>query len=256
VLENACECYCERSEAISLHEKQLRDCFVASYSQRQRKKARSEVSKGSFKIVVEFEKQERTILNEQQDNEIIRSILSGNTDEFEIILKRYDAYVFSIISRHLPKDDLEEAAHEIFIRIFKSLPSYRAEAPLKYWISKISVRYCYDFWRERYKSRELPLSSLSEEHAEWVETVISGQSRESFEQDEVLKESREILQWALDRLTAAERMVITLLYLEEKPVKEVADLLGWTTINVKVKAHRSRKKMRKIIAELLKGKDE
>jgi|SRR5271157_3441714 len=191
------------------------------------------------------------ILSEQHDNEIIKSILDGNTDEFEILLKRYDAYIFSIVSKHLPPEMIEEAAHEVFIRIYKSLPSYRAESPFKYWISKIAVRYCYDFWRERYKSREMPMSSLTDEHSKWVETVVSEQSMESFEKGEMLKESREVLQWALGKLTAEERMIITLLHLEELPVKEAADLLGWSTINVKVKAHRTRKKLRKIISELL-----
>lgn len=193
-------------------------------------------------------------MNEQQDNEIIRSVLNGNADDFEIILKRYDAYVFSIVAKHLPPEMVEEAAHEIFIRIYKSLPSYRAESPFKYWISKISVRYCYDFWRERYKSREMPMASLTEDHSKWVETVVSEQSQETFEREEVLKESREVLRWALDKLTAEERMVITLLHLEEMPVKEAADQLGWSTINVKVRAHRARKKLRKIISELL-GKE-
>ncbi|MGD0281569.1 MAG: RNA polymerase sigma factor [Dissulfurispiraceae bacterium] len=190
-------------------------------------------------------------MGERHDNDIISSILSGNTDEFEIILKRYDAYVFHIVSKHLPPDMIEEAAHEIFIRIYKALPSYRAESPLKYWISKISTRYCYDFWRERYKSKEIPMASLTDEHGKWVETVVSAQSQECFDREEVLKESREVLQWALNKLTAEERMVITLLYLEELSVKEVADLLGWTVINVKVKAHRLRNKLRKIISELL-----
>jgi RNA polymerase sigma-70 factor (ECF subfamily) len=193
-------------------------------------------------------------LDERHDNEIIRSILNGNADDFEIILKRYDAYVFTIVSRHLPREAVEEAAHEIFIRIYKSLPSYRAESPLKFWISKISTRYCYDYWREQYKSKEVPLASLTEEHSQWIESAVSGQSQENFNKEEMLKESREVLQWALGKLTAEERMVITLLYLDELPVKEAAALLGWTTVNVKVKAHRVRSKLRKIIASLLEKK--
>lgn len=190
-------------------------------------------------------------LGERDDNDIIKSILSGNTEEFEIILKRYDAYVFSIVSKHLPPDMIEEAAHEIFIRIYKALPSFRAESPLKYWISKISTRYCYDYWRERYRSKEVPMASLTEEHGKWVEAVVSERSEECFAREEVLKESKEVLQWALNKLTAEERTLITLLYLEEMTVKDAADLLGWTVVNVKVRAHRLRKKLRKIISGLL-----
>ncbi len=98
------------------------------------------------------------------------------------------------------------------------------------------------------------MASLTEEHSKWVETIVSEQSQKTFEKEEVLKESREVLQWALNKLTAEERMVITLLYLEEMSVKEAAELLGWSIINVKVRAHRSRKKLRKIISSLL-GKE-
>ncbi len=192
----------------------------------------------------------RETLIEQHDNEVIESILRGNTDDFEILLKRYEAYVFSIVAKHLPPEMVEDGAHEAFIRIYKALPSYRAESPLKHWISKISVRYCYDFWREQYKSREISMASLTDEHGKWVESVVSAQSQEHFEQEEVLKESREVLQWALSQLTAEERMVINLLYLEELSVKETAGLLGWSAINVKVRAHRSRNKLRKIISAL------
>ena len=192
-------------------------------------------------------------MDERHDNEVIKSILSGETDEFEILLKRYEAYVFYIVSKHLPGEMVEEGAHEVFIRIYKALPSYRAEAPLKYWISKIATRYCYDYWREQYKSKEVSLDSLADEHSKWIETVVAEQSEECFDREEVLKESREVLQWALNKLAAEERMVITLLYLEELSVKEAADLLGWTVVNVKVKAHRTRNKLRKIISELLGG---
>jgi len=190
-------------------------------------------------------------LGDQNDDEIIQSILSGNTDEFEVILKRYDQYVFNIIAKHLPREMVEEAAHEVFIRVYKALPSYRAEAPFKYWLSKIAERYCYDYWREKYKAKEVPMASLTDDHSQWVESVLSDQSQKHFEKEELLRESKEVLQWALNKLTAEDRMVITLLYLEELSVKETADLLGWSVVNVKVRAHPSRKKLRKIISSLL-----
>lgn len=193
---------------------------------------------------------------EVHDDNIIASILSGNTDDFEILLKRYKAYIFGIVSKHVPPEHVEDAAHEVFIRIYESLRTYKAEAPLRHWISKIAVRYCYDFWRKQYKSKEVPLSSLSEGHGRWVEAVISEQSRDVFEKEEFIKESREVLQCALQKLTAEERMVITLFYLEELSLKETAALLGWSLINVKVRAHRSRNKLRKILSALVEQKED
>lgn len=192
------------------------------------------------------------LLNELNDSEVIDSILLGKADDFEIILKRYEAYVFSIVSRHVPRDMVEESCHEVFIRIYKSLHTYRAKSPFRHWISKIAVRYCYDFWREHYRSNEMSLSSLDDEHNKWIETALSKQSQEHFDQSERLNESRKMLQWALGKLSAEERMVITLVHLEELPVKEAADLLGWSVINVKVRTHRARNKLRKVLSALLK----
>ena len=193
----------------------------------------------------------RQTLGERSDDEIIKSILGGDIDEFEVILKRYDQYIFNVISKRLPWDMVEEAAHEVFIRVYKALSSYRAEAPFKYWISKIAERYCYDYWREKYKAKEIPMASLTDDHSQWVETVIAEQSHKHFEKEELLRESKEVLQWALNKLTAEDRMVITLIYLEELSVKEAADRLGWSVVNVKVRAYRSRNKLRKIITSLL-----
>ncbi|HEX8948979.1 MAG TPA: RNA polymerase sigma factor, partial [Dissulfurispiraceae bacterium] len=154
--------------------------------------------------------------------------------------------------KHIPPEMVEEVSHEAFIQIYQSLPTFRAESPFKHWISKISVRCCYDYWRERYKSKEIPVADLAEGHEEWAEAVLSAQSRERFDREEMLRETREVLRQALARLSAGERMVITLLYFEELSVNEAAVLLGWSRVNVKVRAYRARKKLHKILSALLK----
>jgi len=51
----------------------------------------------------------------------------------------------------------------------------------------------------------------------------------------------------MEKLSAEDRAVLELVYLEERPVKEAAELLGWSSVNVKVRAYRSRKKLRAIL---------
>ncbi|MFH1970486.1 MAG: sigma-70 region 4 domain-containing protein [Verrucomicrobiota bacterium] len=62
--------------------------------------------------------------------------------------------------------------------------------------------------------------------------------------------------YALERLSAEDRTLMTLLHLEERPVREVARLLAWSPINVKVRAYRARQRMRRIIGKLLKHEEE
>jgi len=114
----------------------------------------------------------------------------------------------------------------------------------------VAVRTCYDFWRRRYRSREIPVSRLTEEHQKWLQEVCSDPS-EPARHSRI--EARQVLQWALERLPAGDRMVFDMVYLQERPVKEAARLLGWSVVNVKVRAHRGRKKLKKLLEGLFSG---
>src|SRR5574340_22624 len=104
------------------------------------------------------------IQSEKSDNEIIKRILHGNIDEFELLLKRYQDFVFNIVKKHIPPQMVEEIASNVFIRVYNSLATFTGGTPFKHWLSKIAVRTCYDYWREQYKSQEIAMSSLNKEH--------------------------------------------------------------------------------------------
>lgn len=187
---------------------------------------------------------------ERNDLEIISEVLDGDTNRFEVLIERHREHVFRIVGRRVPREDVEEIAHDVFVRAWSSLPSYRGESPFDYWLSKIAVRTCHDYWRRRYRSKEAPMSSLGEDHAEWIESTMAGQSGASFSSDESRLIARDLMMRALAHLSPDDRAVIELVHLEERPVKEAADMLGWSTANVKVRAHRSRKKLKKILEKL------
>ncbi len=193
---------------------------------------------------------------ETHDNEIIKRILDGNTDEFELLLKRYQGFVFGIVTRHIPHEMAEEIAHNVFIKVYNSLPTFKSKTPFKHWLSKITVRTCYDYWRKQYNSRETAMSSLTEKHDKWLETVITSRSSEFFEKEEFIKETRETLNWALGKLSASERMVLSMVYLEGLSVRETAARRSWSVVNVKVRSHRARKKLRKHLVKLLEQREE
>jgi RNA polymerase sigma-70 factor (ECF subfamily) len=62
-------------------------------------------------------------------------------------------------------------------------------------------------------------------------------------------EARSVVLWAVARLKPEERLVITLMELEEKSVREIAGLTGWTEVNVKVRAWRARQALKRILVE-------
>ena len=92
------------------------------------------------------------------------------------------------------------------------------------------------------------MSSLTEEHHEWLEKVVSNRSGQSFTDRDSQKKAEDVLNWGLDRLSPEDRMVLELIYLEGLSGKEAADLLGWSVANVKVRSLRARRKLRNLLA--------
>ncbi len=192
-----------------------------------------------------------TTSSKPSDREIIQRIIDGDADAFAQILKKYKACVMGIVSRHVPYDHVEETAHNVFVRAYQSLEIFRGDDKFRNWLGSIAVRTCYDFWRERYRSKEVPMSTLTQQHQEWLENVISDTSDQAFSQHGSREEARELLDWALAKLSAEDRIVLELVYLEGLTVKEAAESLGWTAANVKVRTFRSRKKLHKLLSGLI-----
>jgi len=193
----------------------------------------------------------RNQLTRPSDAEIIRRIIDGDVNSFEHLLKRYQDYVLRIVTKHIPYNEVEEMAQEVFVRAYQALPGFKQEGSFRQWLSAIAVRTCYDFWRKRYRSRELPMSDLTDSHQGWLEKTLSNQSNKSFHEKGREKEARELLDWALSKLSARDRMVIELVYLEGLSVKEAAGLLGWSVSNVKVRSFRSRKKLKTLLTGVI-----
>ncbi len=177
----------------------------------------------------------------------IDRVKKGDKDAFSFIIKTYKMYVLKIVNRHIPYEEAEEVAHDAFVRIYESLPRFKGEGGFRQWMAAITTRACYDYWRRAYRSREVPMSSLGDEHREWLERAASETA--SIEDIARQAEARELLEYALSRLSAEDRMVLELVYMEGLSVREVAGLLGWSTANVKIRSFRSRRKLHKLLKD-------
>ncbi len=171
--------------------------------------------------------------NEPTDERLIQSTLAGADEAFAALVRRYRTHVFGIAGRFARNDhELDDICQDIFIKAYRNLGSYRADAPFGHWLSRIAVRTCYDLLRRRRAERGyLPLEGIDLAAAECGDAAAA----------------RELLDWAMGKLGAEERLVITLLELEEKTVREVAELTGWSESNVKVRAFRARNALKKIL---------
>lgn len=191
-----------------------------------------------------------------KDSEIVRRILQGEANAFGLLLDRYKDHALKMIKRRIPPKDVEDIAQDLFIKAYQSLPGFDPDSHFKKWLSIIAVRTCCDYWRKTYRTRESPMSALSERHREWLEGVISSGSTASADGNARQEEAKEVLAWALNHLSAEDRMVMEMVYLEGMTGREAAELLGWSVANVKVRAFRSRTRLRKLLSGLLEREEE
>lgn len=187
-----------------------------------------------------------------EEKDLLRRIGQGETERFADLINRYQRHVIRIVGRRVPADQVEEVAHDVFVRAYFSLAQFSESVPFDHWLAGIAVRTCYDFWRARTRA-EVPVSALTDDHHRWIEQVLSAQSEDQFRDRTQKQEAADILEWALRQLSPENRAVLTLVHLDGYSVREAADLLGWSLVNVKVRAHRARRALRKLLRPTLPG---
>lgn len=189
----------------------------------------------------------------ESDEAIIERIVGGAVNAFELLVDRYQNYVFTLVRRHVPKEAAEDTAQDAFIRIYRALPDFSRKSPFKHWMTVIVLRACYDALRKKYRLRETAMSALAGDDLASLETTQPGRTRADRDETDTPAEVRAVLDWALSRLTPENRMVIDLVYFEGYSTRETAALLGWSLANVKIRLFRVRKQLKRLLKPIPKG---
>lgn len=178
---------------------------------------------------------ENTDLSDKADWDDIQAALNGDKAAFEQLIRRYQGQI-ARLCRRFSRDSLvcQRLVQDTFVEAFISLKSYKAKAPFCHWLKKIATRTGYRYWKERDRQKQF----LSLEDFDFAQK----------NRDEEIEPAKaaEILHALLDRLPAADRLVLTLMYFEDCQIKEIAQRMGWTRAAVKMRASRARKKIKKI----------
>jgi RNA polymerase sigma-70 factor, ECF subfamily len=188
---------------------------------------------------------------ERTEAELIAAVLQGDAESFEPLVQRFSPRVFATARRYARREsEVEDITQEVWVKAFQKLGSFRAEAPFEHWLMRLTVRTCYDFLRSHQRKRELSFSELSDPESDWLEHFVAQPDQASEHADA----ARQLIERILEKLTPAARLIITLLEIEDRSVKEIASLTGWSIPLVKVRAFRARAEMKKVLAKLKREK--
>jgi RNA polymerase sigma-70 factor (ECF subfamily) len=188
---------------------------------------------------------------EPTDAELIAAVLGGDSASFEPLIRKYQPRVFATARRYARREsEVEDIVQEVFIKAFQKLNSFRGDAPFEHWLMRLAVRTCYDFLRGHQRNRETAFSELTEPEVDWLDRFVAAPDAAPEDADA----ARQLVEKILSRLSPAARMVITLLEIEGRSVKEIASVTGWSVPLVKVRAFRARAEMKKILRNISKDK--
>ena len=156
------------------------------------------------------------------DQRLAQRIVGGDDEAFEDLVRRHFKQVARIAGRFFRRPEIaEEVVQEVFVKAFTAMATYRAEMPLEHWLSRIAVNACYDQLRRSKRRPESSVSEIAEDPAEFFDRLRApgGTATAAFWEKE---EARLCAEELLSMLAPAERVVLTMMVLEDMTAAEVA----------------------------------
>jgi RNA polymerase sigma-70 factor, ECF subfamily len=172
------------------------------------------------------------------DETLVRDTLAGVERAYGELVSRHKGRVFGTCSRFArDAHQLDDLCQEVFIRAWRKLGSFRGDAPFEHWLARITITTCYDFLRKERRHRDQV--SLDEMPIEMRDSGVDNAIAAG--------RAKELVEWAMRQLGPDDRLILTLLEIEERTVREISAATGWSESNVKVRAFRARGKLKELL---------
>jgi RNA polymerase sigma-70 factor (ECF subfamily) len=172
----------------------------------------------------------------------------GDEDAARSLVQWLHPKVARIVRSHLPRRTSEEdLTQTVLIKVFQHLDQYQGKVPLEHWVSRIAVNTCLKQIRSEKSRPELRWSDLGDAERLALDTAAEPEPGPDPAQK---MGARELVDRLLENLKPAERMVITMLHLEGRSIREIHALTGWNASVIKVRAFRARQKLRKCLKQM------
>jgi RNA polymerase sigma factor (sigma-70 family) len=161
---------------------------------------------------------------------------------FEQIVRDHHTMVFSTLLRLTgSREHVDDLAQEVFLRLYRALPSFRGEALLSTYLYRITVNVAQNEWK-RQRRDVRSMVSISDEVSAWADR-LEHPGRNAAEQLEE-REFQQGVEAQLQKLSQVERTVLVLYHQEERTYEQIAEVLRLPIGTVRTHLHRGRKKMR------------
>ncbi|MCD8185919.1 MAG: RNA polymerase sigma factor [Rikenellaceae bacterium] len=186
-------------------------------------------------------------MNHLMDDTIIQQVLDGDAEAFGVLVDRYSQRVFSWVVRVCgDREEAQEITQDAFMKAYTHLSRFEGKSGFSSWLYRIAYNTAVSYLRKRKRNRFVPLDRSDRKSPE----AVAGGSGYSDSETGKKEIQLERLEQALARLTPEERALLVLFYTEEKSIRQMALILAVSEGNVKIRLHRTRKKLAEIFHKI------
>lgn len=171
------------------------------------------------------------------DKDDVLASLEGDPKAYEKLVLRHQELIGRYMWRFTRSQaDREMLTQDVFVEAYYSLGTFKGTGSFTSWLKTIATRTGYKYWKQKKRHSHQPLPEDSSLDIFAVEP-----------DDIEPKEAAELIQSLLAQLPPRDRLILTLMYLEQQSTRQIAENTSWSLSMVKVQAHRARKKLKKLI---------
>jgi RNA polymerase sigma-70 factor (ECF subfamily) len=181
------------------------------------------------------------------DEEIIDRVLTGEKSLYEVLIRRYNPYLYKTgRSYGFYHEDVEDLMQETFINAYRSLSKFQNRSSFKTWLIKIMLHECYHKAQKQKTSREITFETFVDK----ITSMFSGNHSSNTERTIANRELNSVIERAIMKIAFDYRMVFLLREINGLSVQETAKTLNISETNVKVRLNRAKAMLRKEIEKM------
>jgi RNA polymerase sigma factor (sigma-70 family) len=185
---------------------------------------------------------------ELSDAAVVARVLGGDVALYELLMRRHNQKLYRVIRSYLKQEqDVEDAMQQTYLKAFEKLSQFRCEALFSTWLIRIGINNAMARLKEQKKMRAVPILVDQPEDFSYLLNQINPMNPE---QIAIRQEVKQLLENAIDSIPEKYCVVYTLHEVEDLSLLEIAQCLGLSESNVKVRLHRAKRMLKEILFKL------
>ena len=179
-------------------------------------------------------------MEREDDVQLIHRILSGNDEAFNILLRKYEKNIHTLVWQKIGDfHHAEEITQDIFLQAYKKLSTLKDPNQFAGWLYAVANRFCIDWMRKQKPA----MQSLEDTPVRAIDNLTYERYVSEQRESEATERRYEIVEKLLAKLPESERAVMMLYYLSEMRAKEIGKSLGVSVNTIRSRLHRARKRL-------------